>query len=112
MLRLITATNVATIKRHIQRHKQGVGPMVVAHIPGWSGTPQVYDVREELHPVGPSRQQQERRFLQRLSPLPPLPRRLEVQIHPHQGHPWHIAQALYLKIEEEDSRPILGDTLR
>lgn len=112
MLRLITATDVPTIKRHIQRHKQKTGPMVVASIAGWSGTPQVYDIREELHPAGPSRQQQERRFLQRLALLPSPPRRLEVQSHPHQGHPWHIAQALYLKIEEEDSRPILSDTFR
>jgi hypothetical protein len=31
-------------------------------------------------------------------------RRLEVQIHPHGGQPWHLALAFYLKSEEEGSR--------
>jgi hypothetical protein len=100
MLRQIFTSDVSTIKRHIVNHRQGNGPAIVARIAGWAGTPQVYDVREET-PIGPSPLQQERRFLQGLPPLPPPEKRLEVQLHPYGGQPWHLAQALYLKIEEE-----------
>jgi hypothetical protein len=103
MLRQIFTSDLSTIKRHILNHRQGNGPMVVATIAGWAGTPQVYDVREEISSIRPSRQQQECRFLQGLPPLPPPQKRLEVQFHPHGGQPWHLAQALYLKIEEEGS---------
>jgi hypothetical protein len=100
MLRQLFTQDLTTIKRHIQSHAQGNGPMVVARIAGWSGTPQVHDVREET-PIGPSPLQRERRFLQGLPPLPLPQNKLEVQLHPHGGQPWHLAQALYLKSEEE-----------
>ncbi|MBA2396163.1 MAG: hypothetical protein H0V70_25845 [Ktedonobacteraceae bacterium] len=100
MLRQIFTNDVSTIKRHILNHRQGNGPVVVARIAGWQGIPQVYDVREESS-IGPSQQQQERRFLQGLLPLPSPQKRLEVQLHPHGGQPWHIAQTLYLKVEGE-----------
>lgn len=101
MLRQIFTSDVATIKRHIQNHKQGNGPMVVAIIAGWSGTPQFYDVREELHPVTPRPEKPVLGQYQCPPLLPSSPKRLEVQIHPHGSQPWHIAQTLYLKIEEE-----------
>ena len=101
MLRQLFTKDVSTIKGHIQKHRQGSGPVVVARIAGWQGMPQVHDVREEQSPVGPSQQQQERRLFEGLPPLPPPEKRLKVQLYPHGGQPWHIAQALYLKIEEE-----------
>jgi hypothetical protein len=100
MLRQLFTNDVSTIKRHILNHRQGNGPIVVARIAGWAGTPQVHDVREET-PIGPSPLQRERRFLQGLLPLPLPQKKLEVQLHPHGGQPWHLAQALYLKSEEE-----------
>jgi hypothetical protein len=101
MLRQLFTKDVSTIKRHIWNHQQGNGPMVVALIAGWSGIPQVHDVREEHSPVGLSQQQQERRFVEGLPLLPPSEKKLEVQLHTHGGQPWHLAQTLYLKIEEE-----------
>jgi hypothetical protein len=100
MLHQLFTNDVSTIKRHILNHRQGNGPMVVARIAGYAGIPQIYDVREET-PIGPSPLQRERRFQQGLPPLLPSEKRLEVQLHPHGGQPWHLAQALYLKSEEE-----------
>jgi hypothetical protein len=105
MFRQLLTNDIATIKRHIQSHAQGNGPMVVARIAGRADAPQVYDVREEeLHPDRPTRQQQERRFLQELPLLPSPQKRLEVQIHPHRGASWPVAQALYRRSTREQTR--------
>ena len=102
MLRQLITNDVITIKRHIPMHKQGNGAMVVARIAGRPDTPQVDAVREEQHPVTPDPEQQALRQLSGMPLLPSPPKRLEVQLDPDGHQPWHIAQVLYLKIEEEE----------
>ena len=101
MLRQILTNDVSTIKRHILNHTQGHGPMVVARIAGWPGTPQIYAVREEMYPVTSSLELQVQCQHLGLPLLPRMPKRWEVQIHPLRHQPWHIAQAFYLKTDDE-----------
>lgn len=98
MLRPLATKDLITIKRHILNHKRGQGPQVVAQINDWPDTMPILDVREEMHAPGTLRLDQQALRLLMGRPLPSVtPKRLEVQIAPYQS--WHIAQALYFKIE-------------
>src|SRR5258708_1255000 len=98
MLCPVATTDVMTLKRHIQNHKRGNGPQVVAQINGWPDPVPILDVREEMHPPGALRPEQQALRLLMGRPLPPaVPKRLEV-LTPNQ--PWRIAQSIYFKTED------------
>lgn len=99
MFRPLATKDIMILKRHIQNHEWRNGPQVVAQINGWPDPVPILDVREEMHPPGALRLDQQALRLLAGRPLPPItPKRLEVQIaqNPH----WHLAQALYFKTED------------
>lgn len=98
MLRQIFSSDLPTIRHHIQHYSHGASPRVVARIAGWPGTFQVYDVREAHTSSFPEPQVWPPDWAFPL--LSTAKKRIEVQIREIGDQDWHVAQALYLLIEE------------